>query len=61
MSEQEKINFTNLLDKGLRHSYEQMLQTKVKLGESVVVSDGKGNSKEISAEEAWNNYKKTQC
>lgn len=56
MSEQERIDFRNKLEKGLKHSYEKMLKLKMKLGQSVVISDGHGNPLIISAEEAWKRY-----
>ncbi|MBD5256646.1 MAG: hypothetical protein HDS50_03315 [Bacteroides sp.] len=52
MSEQEIDEETELLNKALKESFRKMLDLKKKLGQSIVISDGKGNPITISAEEA---------
>lgn len=61
MSEQERLNIRNKLNQALKESYEKMLCLKMKLGESVVITDSMGNPITISAEEAWERYKKENC
>lgn len=56
MSEQERLIFVDKLNKGLRESFRKMLLLKIKLGQTVIVSDGSGHIEEVSATEAWNRY-----
>ncbi len=52
MSEQEKIELSDKLNKALKDSYYKMLDLKKKLGQTVIISDGNGKPIEVSAEEA---------
>ena len=52
MTEQEMNELSELLNKALNESFRKMLDLKKKLGQSIVISDGKGNPRTISAEEA---------
>ncbi|MDE5822773.1 MAG: hypothetical protein K2H63_09875 [Paramuribaculum sp.] len=52
MSEQEMNELNELLNKALNESFRKMLNLKKKLGQSIVISDGKGHPITISAEEA---------
>lgn len=57
MTEQERLNIREKLNRALDESYKKMLRQKMKAGESVITSDGNGNPIEISAGEAWERYK----
>lgn len=52
MSDKDKLNQRNILDKALRESFNKMLELKKKLGQPIVTSDAEGNPIVISAEEA---------
>ena len=52
MSEQERKELSERLQKGLKESFFKMLELKRKLGQDVVTCDSKGNTIIISAEEA---------
>ncbi|ROT02636.1 hypothetical protein [Lepagella muris] len=52
MSEQDKLNQREILNKALKESFRKMLELKKKLGQSVVTTDGNGNPVIITAEEA---------
>lgn len=52
MSEQERKELSERLQKGLKESFFKMLELKRKLGQDVVTSDAQGNTIIISAEEA---------
>ena len=52
MSEKEKIELNDKLNKALKESYYKMIDLKKKLGQTVIISDGHGNPIEVSAEEA---------
>ncbi len=52
MSEQEKIDFREKLDKALKDSYFKMLDLKKKLGQTVIIADTNGKPIEVTAEEA---------
>lgn len=52
MSEKEKIDFREKLDKALKESFFKMIDLKKKLGQTVIISDKNGNPIEVSAEEA---------
>ncbi len=52
MSEQDKLNQREILNKALKESFRKMLELKKKLGQSVATTDGSGNPVIITAEEA---------
>lgn len=56
MSEQERIELREKLNKGLEESYEKMLLLKMKLGQDVVIGTLDGTPITLTAEEAWNRY-----
>ena len=60
MSKEDLIKQRNQLNKGLKESYEKMLQLKMKLGQKVVISDCDGKPLTITADQAWNEYRKSQ-
>lgn len=60
MSKEERLELREKLNRGLKESYEKMLRLKLKLGESLVISDGNGHPVTISAEEAWRRYQARQ-
>ena len=60
MSEQELNIQERLLSQALKESYEKMLILKMKLGQKVVINDSNGKPLTISAEQAWDDYKKSQ-
>lgn len=60
MSEEERIELSKRLEEGLKISFERMLRRKQLLGESIVTSDGNGNPITISADEAWELYRRKQ-
>ncbi len=57
MSEQERLNIREKLNRALEESYEKMLCQKMKSGESIVTVDAQGEPLMMSAEEAWERYK----
>ena len=60
MSEQELNIQEHLLSQALKESYEKMLRLKMKLGQKVVINDSNGKPITISAEQAWDDYQKSQ-
>lgn len=52
MTDKEKLDQRNILDKALKESFKKMLDLKKKLGQPIVTSDSDGNPMVISAEEA---------
>ena len=60
MSKEDLIKQRDRLNKGLKESYEKMLQLKMKLDQKVVISDSDGKPITITADQAWNEYKKSQ-
>lgn len=52
MSENERIEFNEKLNKALKDSYHKMIDLKKKLGQTVIISDKNGQPLEVSAEEA---------
>lgn len=52
MSEKEKIELSDKLNKALKDSYYKMLDLKKKLGQTVIIADENGMPIEVSAEEA---------
>ena len=57
MSEQEKLILSNQLREGLKLATLRMLERKLKLGQSVVISDPEGQPLIVSPEEALKLYK----
>ena len=52
MSEKEKIELNDKLNKALKDSYHKMIDLKKKLGQTVIIADKNGMPIEVSAEEA---------
>lgn len=52
MTDNDKLNQRNILDKALKESFKKMLKMKKKLGFPIVTSDSQGNPIVISATEA---------
>ena len=52
MSEKEKIEFREKLNKALKESFFKMIDLKKKLGQTVIIADENGMPIEVSAEEA---------
>lgn len=52
MSENEKIDLSDKLNKALKESYYKMIDLKKKLGQTVIIADKNGKPIEVSAEEA---------
>lgn len=52
MSEKDKINQRDILNKALKESFRKMLDVKKKMGHPVVTSDSNGNPVILTAEEA---------
>lgn len=52
MSEKEKIELNDKLNKALKDSYHKMIDLKKKLGQTVIIADKNGQPIEVSAEEA---------
>ncbi|MDE7345164.1 MAG: hypothetical protein K2N48_00295 [Muribaculaceae bacterium] len=52
MSEKEKIELNDKLNKALKDSYHKMIDMKKKLGQTVIIADKNGMPIEVSAEEA---------
>ena len=52
MSENEKIELNDKLNKALKDSYHKMIDLKKKLGQTVIIADKNGMPIEVSAEEA---------
>ena len=49
MSEKEKIEFREKLDKALKESFFKMIDLKKKLGQTVIITDNNGRPIEVSA------------
>jgi ribosomal protein L7Ae-like RNA K-turn-binding protein len=56
MSEQERLELSQKLDKGLKEAYESMLRKKALLDETVIITDDAGNPIEVSAKEVLAEY-----
>jgi hypothetical protein len=56
MSEQERLELSQKLDKGLKEAYESMLRKKALLDETIIIADGAGNPIEVSAKERLAKY-----
>ncbi len=52
MSEKEKIELNDKLNKALKDSYHKMIDLKKKLDQTVIIADKNGMPIEVSAEEA---------
>lgn len=52
MTDKDKLEQRNILEKALKESFKKMLELKKKLGQAIVTSDSDGNPMVISAEEA---------
>ena len=52
MSDKEKIEIREKLDKALKESFFKMIDLKKKLGQTVIIADKNGMPIEVSAEEA---------
>lgn len=51
MSEEEKLNLIERIDKGLKHSYETLLRRKAALDQDMVIADSNGQPVVVSAKE----------
>lgn len=58
MSEQEKRELKDKLEKGLRQSYEDLLRRKAALGQDMVFADENGMPRVVPAKEALKEYEK---
>ena len=58
MSEQEKRELRNKIEKGLKQSYEDLLRRKAALGQDMVFADENGMPRVVPAKEALNEYEK---
>ena len=59
MSEQEKRELKDKLEKGLKKSYEDLLRRKAALGQDMVFADEKGMPRVVPAKEALKEYEKS--
>ena len=60
MSEQERRDLSERLQKGLKDSFFKMLEIKRRLGQDVATCDAGGNPIVLSAEEALKRAKKSE-
>ena len=58
MSEQEKRELKDKLEKGLKQSYEDLLRRKAALGQDMVFADENGMPRVVPAREALKEYEK---
>jgi hypothetical protein len=56
MSEQERLELGQKLEKGLKNAYESMLRKKAQLDETIIITDDAGNPIEVSAKERLAKY-----
>ncbi|MCH5217568.1 MAG: hypothetical protein J1F07_03285 [Muribaculaceae bacterium] len=56
MSEQEKRELKDKLEKGLKQSYEDLLRRKAALGQDMVFADKNGTPRVVPAKEALKDY-----
>lgn len=56
MSDKEKLNLIDKLDKGLKQSYENLLRRKAALGQDMVFADENGQPIIVPAREALVEY-----
>lgn len=59
MSEQEKQELKDKLEKGLKQSYEDLLHRKTALGQDMVFADENGMPRVVPAKEALEEYEKS--
>ena len=59
MSEQEKRELRDKLEKGLKKSYEDLLRRKAALGQDMVFADENGMPRVVPAKEALKEYEKS--
>ena len=59
MSEQEKRELKDKLEKGLQQSYEDLLRRKAALGQDMVFADENGMPRIVPAKEALKDYEKS--
>ena len=59
MSEQEKQELKDKLEKGLKQSYEDLLRRKAALGQDMVFADENGMPRVVPAKEALKEYEKS--
>ena len=60
MSDKEKLNIIEALDKGLEQSYENLLRRKAALGQDMVFADENGQPHIVSARKALSEYESSQ-
>ena len=58
MSEQEKRELKDKLEKGLKKSYEDLLRRKAALGQDMVFADENGMPRVVPAKKALKEYEK---
>lgn len=56
MSEEEKIELSEKLQKGLKQSFENLLRRKAALGQDMVFADENGMPRTVSAKQALADY-----
>lgn len=59
MSDKEKLNLIDLIDKGLKQSYENLLKRKAALNQDMVFADENGMPRVVPAREALAEYEKS--
>ena len=59
MSEQEKRELKDKLEKGFKQSYEELLRRKAALGQDMVFADENGMPRVVPAKEALKEYEKS--
>lgn len=59
MSDKEKLDIIENLDKGLEKSYESLLRRKAALGQDMVFADENGQPRIVSARDALAEYEKS--
>lgn len=57
MSEQEKLDLRDKINKGLQKAYRNLLQRKAALGQDLVFADENGKPRVVPAKEALAQYK----
>ncbi|MDE7160239.1 MAG: hypothetical protein K2O24_05290 [Muribaculaceae bacterium] len=59
MSEQEKIDIKEKIEKGLKQSFENLLRRKAALGQDMVFADENGQPRIVPASDALIEYEKS--
>ncbi|MDE6339616.1 MAG: hypothetical protein K2K97_07515 [Muribaculaceae bacterium] len=59
MSDKEKLNIIEILDIGLKQSFENLLRRKAALGQDMVFADENGLPRTVPAREALAEYERT--